>query len=91
MLEWVLPGWSNPAVVVAFLVVRAVVNALLTLLIVGTVGRRTLWAAAMAGWTIGSPLLQLVLLRPGGLELGASYVALSGQFALLMLAGWVIG
>jgi hypothetical protein len=87
MLEWLFPGWSNPALLLAFVAARVAVNALLTALVAGAVGRRSRRVTAMAAWTVGSALLQVLLLRPGGLGLGSSYVELGGQLVLLVLAG----
>lgn len=89
MFEWLFPNWSNPAAVVALVAARVGVDAALTAAVADAVGRRSLPAVGAATATLLSGVLMVLVLRPGGPGLRASYVELLLQVGLVVVAGYV--
>ncbi|MFC6905027.1 hypothetical protein [Halalkalicoccus tibetensis] len=87
VFEWLFPGWQNPAALAAIVGLRALCNGSLVVLLVRSLGIRHPFTTIAAGLAVFSTALTVLLLRPGGPGLYASYVELAGQALLLALAG----
>lgn len=88
--EWLFPNWSDPDAIAALVGVRVALNTTLAALVVRAVGRRSSLSAAAVGLTLFSASATVLVLRPGGLGLHASYVELFAQVALIALAGYAV-
>jgi hypothetical protein len=90
MFDWLFPNWSNPAGIALVLSLRLACNAGLTALVARRLGRRHRRSVAMAGGTVASIVITVLVLRPGGLGLDASRVEFVLQLALLAVAGYTV-
>ncbi|WP_254768160.1 hypothetical protein [Salinilacihabitans rarus] len=88
--EWLFPNWSDPATIAALVGARFLLNATLAAMVARSAGHRSSPAAAAAGLTLFSTSVTVLVLRPGGPGLHASYVELLAQVALLALAGYAV-
>jgi hypothetical protein len=90
MFEWLFPNWVDPTGIVLVLALRLACNLALTALVAQRLGRRHRRTVAMAGGTLASTVLTVLVLRPGGLGVRASGVEFVLQLALLAVAGYTV-
>lgn len=90
MPESLFPGWSNPAALTVLIGLRIGVNLSLTAMSASVAGAKDALTAVAGGATIVSALIVLLVLRPGGLGLYASYIELAIQVGLLGVVGYSI-
>lgn len=89
MFEWLFPNWSNPALLAVLVAARVVVDASLAATVADALGPGSLPARATVAATVLAAVSMVLVLRPGGLGLRASYVDLLLQVALVVVAGYV--
>lgn len=91
MFEALFPNWSNPTLLGVLVGLRALINLGLVLLLWWPEPRYPRLAAVEAVGTVGSLLVALLVLRPGGLGHTASLLDLAVQFGMVALAAYAAG
>lgn len=86
MFNALFPGWENPGTLAALVGLRVLCNGSLATLLAGSLGPRHPLTTTVTGLTAFSAVLTVLLLRPGGPGLYASYVELAAQFLLFVSA-----
>ena len=90
MFSSLFPTWSNPLAITVLVGTRIFFNACLTAMVIKAAGFRTIYTAVISVTTLFSGVLTVLLLRPSGLGLRASYVEFVLQVSIVAVAGYVL-
>jgi len=90
VFEWLFPNWTNPHVLAGLVAVRTVLDASFTVVVADALGVRSPATAVAIGVTLLSPVVMVLVLRPGGLGHSASLAELVAQLGLLAVAGYAV-